>query len=98
MQNKIHNTFLNASFHTNPPEKVKIIGSRYRENLSNTEIIRSTRYSIHANSQYAISLNLTAPCVFSKYFNSLKYVMLFLNFLNVFNAFCLIFVQKIPIL
>ena len=44
--------------------------------------IRRTRYSI-----YAIPLNLTASCVFCKYFNSLKFCMLFLNFFNVLNAF-----------
>ena len=38
MQNKKQTSFLDTSFHTNPPEKLKIINSRYRENLSNTEV------------------------------------------------------------
>ena len=51
------------------PEHIKIpeegiLGRDYFIDDRCTEIIRSTRNSIHANSQYAIPLNLTAPCVF----------------------------------
>ena len=38
MQNKMQNSFLDASFQTNSPGNVKIIGSRHREILSNTEV------------------------------------------------------------
>ena len=38
MQNKIQNSFLDTSVQENPQEKSKIIGSRYRENIRNTEV------------------------------------------------------------
>ena len=38
MQNKIQHTFLYTFFFSNSSEKVRTIGSCYRENLRNTEV------------------------------------------------------------